>query len=573
MSGFAQRVWLVARRAGGSVRGMLSEDVLLLALAGLLVAFLLLHEDRGDLLRGHVTLLALPPLAMAQKARRRRRIAARLFKRGGSQEAGVNLDYLYMVTHMFAVATGRPGVERLFQLGGVTGRGYGYYTEVLTRIASLARKWGYGFATAVKLEARKVKDLVFRDFLTRLSEAIKMGEALDTFLETEHHAALVSYEANYDRNLETVKVLMAIYTAAMSSTLFVNVNMVLISVLFFGNPQMVVTSFLATMAVLFAVAYLVYRTLPRDKLLHNLPVNMPERRRFFYILIVSVLVGGTAGAFASLMLGDPTYTLIALAVAVLPAGIYGKRVEDKVKDIESFFTVFIRALGFAYQNTRNFSVALRSVLKSEFGPLERQLRRLYARLVNGIDKRLAWYYFAGETGSESVRRVVDVFFDAVDAGGEGGRIGVTLSNMLSKLIELRKRREQLARTFAGTTYILHILVVAIAEFMVSLVLVLQDVFYQLSGSLPTIGLMISPLDPNLLVALKIGLVFVLTLSNAFVTKASSGGYVGAAWLSFSVLLLVSGSTMLVMSRLADRLLAMLNVEELLSLTNSTIPAG
>jgi flagellar protein FlaJ len=547
--------------------------MLLLALAGLAVAFFLAHRGWSSALGGHVALLTLPPLAMRQKARRRRGIAARLSKLGRSQEAGVNLDYLYMVTHMFAVATGRPGVERLFQLGGVTGTGYGYYTEVLARIASLARKWGYGFATAIKLEARKVKDLVFRDFLTRLSEAIKMGEALDTFLETEHHAALASYEANYDRNLETVKVLMAIYTAAMSSTLFVNVNMVLISVLFFGNPQMVMVSFLATMAVLFTVAYLVYRLLPRDRSLHNLPVNMPERRRFLYTLTISILVGGAAGALASLVLRDPTYTLIALALAVLPAGIYGKRIEDKVKNMESFFTVFIRALGFAYQNTRNFSVALRSVLRSEFGSLERPLKRLYARLVNGIDKRLAWYYFVGETGSESIRRTVDVFFDAVDAGGEGGRIGVTLSNMLSKLIELRKRREQLARTFAATTYILHILVVAIAEFMISLVLVLQDVLYQVSSSLPTVGLMISPLDPNLLVALKIGLVFMLTLSNAFVTKASSGGYVGAAWLSFSVLLLVSGSTMLVMSRLADRLLAMLNVEELLSLTNSTIPAG
>ncbi|MEL9940833.1 MAG: type II secretion system F family protein [Ignisphaera sp.] len=473
--------------------------------------------------------------------------------------AVIDEDMLYLATHMYAVSTGKPPHERIFSLGSVSGKGYGKYTQVLNRIASLGRRWGYGFVIATKLQAKEVENVLFADFLNRLAEAINVGEDLETFLHIEHNTMLVSYEADYARVLEALKLLLGIYTASISSAIFIVINMVLLS-FFFGGINMVITSFIGTMVALAALVVLIRRSLPRQAIVHDLKINMPEIRLYIYSLATSIAAASLVGFYTLVRFGQPAYFLVAYGLFLLIPGLIGRRIENKVKNIESFFTVFIRSLGLTYSTLRNYAQSVRSILASDLGLLTRHLRKLYARLRNGIDTRVAFLYFVGETGSETVRRGIDIFYDAIEAGGDPVKVGEALSTTIQRILNLRKQREQVARAFQGVVYILTILIVALAEFVFTLTLILQQVFAVAGGSVQIIPF--TYIEPAIITAIKIGLVFTITILNAFALQFARGGYTGAAWLHASILLILSGATMVISSMFSQMLYQMIQLPQI-----------
>ncbi|RLG76892.1 MAG: hypothetical protein DRO12_03600 [Thermoprotei archaeon] len=190
------------------------------------------------------------------------------------------------------------------------------------------------------------------------------------------------------------------------------------------------------------------------------------------------------------------------------------------------------------------------------------MKRLYTRIINGIDKRISWLYFIGESGSETVRRCLDIFYDSMEAGGDPARVGIALSTLTHRLTTLRKQREQIARAFEGTVYVLHMLVVALTEFIISLIGVFQQLFTSLSTATPIELFNVAAVPTEMLLAMKIVLVFSLTLLNAFAMKSASGGFTGSAWIHASVLLILSGITMIFASRFAELLIQMFRLENI-----------
>lgn len=469
---------------------------------------------------------------------------------------------LYLATHMYAVSTGKPPHERIFNLGSVSGKGYGKYSQILNRVASLGKRWGYGFVIATKLQAKEVENVLFKDFLNRLAEAINVGEDLETFLHLEQNTMLVGYEADYARVLEALKLLLGIYTASISSAMFIVINMVLLS-FFFGGTTVIITSFVGTMAALAALVFLIRKSLPRQAIVHDLKINMPEVKLYTYSLMASVAIASLMGFYILIRFGQPAYFLVTYGVFLLIPGLIGRRIENNVKNIESFFTVFIRSLGLTYSTLRNYAQSIRSILASDLGLLTRHLRRLYARLRNGIDTRIAFLYFVGETGSETVRRGIDIFYDAMEAGGDPVKVGETISITIQRMLNLRKQREQVARAFQGVIYILTILIVALGEFVFTLTLILQQVFAAAGGAATQI-LTFTYIEPTIITVIKIGLVFTITILNAFALQFSRGGYIGSAWLHASILLILSGATMIVSSMFSQMLYQMIQIPQQLT---------
>ncbi|MCI4436977.1 MAG: type II secretion system F family protein [Ignisphaera sp.] len=475
-------------------------------------------------------------------------------------EAVVDEDLLYLITHMYAVATGKPPHERLFMLGGVSGKGYGKYTRYLNRISTIAKQWGYGFVRATRIVASKITNTIFRDFLYRLAEAINVGEDLEIFLQMEQSTMLTTYEADYTRVLEALKLVLGIYTASISSAIFINVNLVLIAFLL-GNPLLPVIAFVATIGSLIALLLLIKKLLPKQRLVHDLKINMPEIRLYRYTLILSLAIATALSIYTFTLFNEPSYTLTVFGLTMLIPGIIGRRIERKVKEVESFFIIFIRSLGLVFSMIRNYTQAIRSILASELGILTKYLRNLYARLLNGIDPKVAMYYFVGESGSEIVRRGIDIFYDAVEAGGDPVKVGESLSITIQRVINLRKQREQVARAFQGVIYILTLLTVALAEFVFTLVILLQQVFAALGAGAPIQILPTTFISPLLLSLLKLGLVFAITIMNAFALELARGGFIGAAWFHGGILLILSGVTMIVSSMFSKMILATLQIPQ------------
>ncbi len=489
------------------------------------------------------------------------RYTIKMLKRSGLTSI-VDEDLLYLITHMYSVSTGNPPHERLFNLGGVSGKGYGRYSMILNRIASLGKRWGYGHVIATKIQAKNVENLVFRDFLNRFAEAINVGENLETFLYMEHNTMIVSYEADYNRIIESLKILLGIYTAAISSAIFIDVNLVLLS-FFLGNIQLIILSFFATTAALAALLILIRKMMPKQNLVHDLRINMPERKLYLYTSPIIFLVAGLTGVYVFIRSGEPAFLLISFGAFLIIPGLIGRRIESKVKDVENYFIIFIRSLGLTYNTLRNYAQSIKSMLVTDLGLLTRHLRKLYSRLSNGIDSKVAMLYFIGETGSEIVRRGIDIFYDSIEAGGDPVKTGDVLSVTIQRILNLRKQREQVARAFQGVIYVLTILVVALAEFVFTLVVLLQQVFSGLGG-LQTQIIPISVIEPNIITALKIILIFVVVILNAFAIQFARGGFTGSAWLHASILLILSGGTLLVSSIFSQTIFKTLEATQITS---------
>ena len=487
-------------------------------------------------------------------------IAAALFKlvlRGRRKAIGgyeVNEDLIYLVTHMYAVSTGRPPNRRLFMLDTWAG-GYGGYDSILRRIAILAVDWGYGFAKAIRIVVSELRNKIFRDFLLRLGELLNIGEEPTRFLDIERRALLTEYQAHYTRLLEASKLLLGVYTSGVSSAIFIMITFLIFIFLFSIPPSMVIMVYIAILISLSILAYILYKVLPRDRVTHKFKVKIPEKKRYRSLLIFSLASSIAVGFVALNMFKDPYLAISIAAVPLVAPGLYAKKVEKKIREIESFFSIFVRSFGLTYSMIPHTPTALASTLRSDYGPLTKYLRRSLARLNAGIDPKVAWYYFIGETWSEVVRRNVNILYDSINVGGDLAKVGTVLSETTFRLLDIRKQRVQVAKAFESTIYIVHTLFSAIMSFVLSLLLVFNNIIMKLQSLNEELASVL-PFKPMMLdVAVSFTPIFIIALSvlNAFVIKVAQGGMYETLWVPLAILLAAGGIVMYLVSLMSTSL--------------------
>lgn len=449
----------------------------------------------------------------------------------------VDEDLLYLVTHMYAVSTGKPPKSRLFKLKTIVG-GYEEYDYYLRRIASLAVDWGFSFARAITIVAREIKNKVFRDFLTRLGEILNVGEDPERYLDVERRAVFMEFQAQYGRSLESMKLLLGTYTSTISSSMFLTITVIIYTLLMGGDPTTVVYTYMGVIVALAGVLYVIYRILPRDRLTHKLGIYPPQRTRYRRILIMSITLVIVMTFVYYNLLHDIQLAIGAAAILLIFPGLYARRIESFIKELNTFFSVFIRSFGITYSVVSHTPKALASVLRSNFGPLTPYLRRLYNRLRVGVRPDIAWRYFTGETWSELIRRSVNVVYDTIEAGGNMAVIGTILSDMSFRLQDLKKQREQIARAFEATVYILHLIMVAVTTFILELVRIFNTMIEAILRVAPGITVTILPfgyVDVTLLTYLTTILIIATAIMNAIAIRVARGGMYETVWVQISIL--------------------------------------
>lgn len=449
---------------------------------------------------------------------------------------------VYLVTHMYAVSTGKPPKKRLFELQTVAG-GYGNYDRILRRIAVLAVDWGYGFAKAIRAVLPEVRNKVFRDFLLRLGELLNLGEDPELFLDVERRALMTEFQAHYGRLLEAAKLILGIYSSGVSSAIFLVVTFMIFTFLFSVPPESIILVFIGVVTALAGLVYLLYRMLPRDRVTHTLDVYPPERVRYRILLVIGLALSIALGLLAYAKFRDPSIAMGLGALPLLLPGLYARRIEKKIREIESFFPIFLRSFGITYSTVPHVPTALSSVLRSDYGPLTPYLRRLLARFTMGIDPKVCWYKFIGDTWSEIVRRNVNVLYDAIDVNGNMSKVGTVLSETTFRIIDIRKQRVQVTKAFESTIYIVHTLFSAILTFT----LVLLEIFHSIITAMQSVSseiVRILPFVPppvGMMSAVTPILIVTLAVINAIAIKVAQGGMYETVWIPLSMLLMVSGA--------------------------------
>jgi len=465
---------------------------------------------------------------------------------------------VYLITHMYAISTGKPPKKRLFELQTIAG-GYGEYDAILKRIAVLAVDWGYGFARAIRAVIRNVRNKVFRDFLLRLGELLNIGEDPEMFLDIERRALLTEFQAHYGRIIEASKMLLGVYTSGVSSAIFLVVTFMIFTFLFSMPPASLLFVFIGVGTALSALIYVLYRMLPRDRLTHTLNVYPKERIRYRILLIIGIVLSIITGIIAYTALGKIHLAMSIGALPLLIPGFYARRIEKKIREIESFFPIFIRSFGLTYATVPHVPTALSSVLRSEYGPLTKYLKELLARFNMDINPKVSWYRFIGDTWSEMIRRNVNVLYDAIDVHGDLAKVGTVLSETTFRILDARKQRVQVAKAFESTIYIVHTLFSAILSFMLTLLGIFHSIISSMQ-SMQTEVAGILPFNPppiGIMAVMAPIFVLVLAILNAIAIKVVQGGMYETVWVPIAILICISGVVLFGVETLTQSLFSQL----------------
>ncbi len=457
----------------------------------------------------------------------------------------IDVDLVYLLQHMLCVATAKPPRAVLFKVVSEEDL-YPKYKDIFNRIYMLGKEWGYSFTDACRLVARSVTNKVLREFLIRLGGVLAVGEDVELFLRTEYSTLMSEFETYYNRVVDASRMFLGIYTSLVAAGVFMLSNFLLLAFFFGGSSKIFAASFSVVIITVGATAAMLYSLMPSDAF----ESKAKPKPRLLALSDLAAIIGIASSLTLIFLFKNKfanTYTSLAIMLSivgasVLPAGVFAKMFENRVREVDLFFPVFIRSYGMHLQTVPQMARALKPLLAAELGKLNKLLENLYARLQSSVDPRVAWRFFSAECGSELVRRAIRIFLDTVERGGRIAEAGSMLSDHHNIIVRLRRAKFQVAKTFEMTTYMLHLAVVLIAVFMLQLLQGFSGVLYQVKGQIPAELASVLPISvfpmKAIMIAVTIFIVMLTVFNAASIMKATPGAW-RSFWLYFGILCIVS----------------------------------
>ena len=462
---------------------------------------------------------------------------------------GVEEDLVYILAHLRSVVTGNPPYSILFKLVGESDFYHTKYRNLFNKIYVLIKHWGYSAPDALRLVSKEAFSRVVEMFLQRLSAVIAIGADVSEYLRIEYNTLFSEYRTAYLRRIDALRVILGVYATLVGAFVFMLANFMLLGLFFGGDIDIIRTGIIGIASAELALSMLLYAFIKRGRLEHTMKIRP---RIITYIKIATV--GGLASAISFILILGRQFVysletapilMVYIGLSFLPAGLLAKKHEGQIYEIDDFFPVFIRGYGEHLAIVPNMAESLKPILIAELGKLKKFLRNAYARLVNFIDPRIVWNYFAGETGSEMVRRGIHIFMDTVENGGDVRMAGILISDHLNDLIRLRRTMLQVFKTFESTMYLMHGAAILLLTFITKLIVVFSDILTTFVQTIPPefAGLFHIITVPSSEVAMLTAIAtFMITIANSIALMAANPGSKYAGLMFISILMIISGIT-------------------------------
>ena len=351
-------------------------------------------------------------------------------KEGRIDPDKLGVDLFAQLTYMSAISDAGVGRSQLFEYASSLPYSCNRYFE---QVQFLAKELHYDYARACRTVGQSIKEEEMRGLLLRFSGSLSSGESETEFLHREAQAQAETYGSQYERDVETLKKWTDAYVAmVVASVIVVIVAVVSMLMLDFGLPfLMFLIGTMVTVTIL--GTWLVYRVAPHEVKTHSLSPRSPEQTRARAWLRV-LLPACMLSCVALFVLGgtSPAWFLIVPSLVILPVGLLMRRDDSKIDRRDRDLPSVVRALGGVTTAVgTTVTDALNKIDQRSMGNLEPDIGRLRARLAAGVSPDLCWHRFVAESGSEMVRRTVQIFWDGIKLGGEPERIGLYSSVKVS----------------------------------------------------------------------------------------------------------------------------------------------
>ncbi|ACV25014.1 archaellar assembly protein FlaJ [Methanocaldococcus fervens] len=327
----------------------------------------------------------------------------------------------------------------------------------------LTNTWGRSLAEACRFLAQRTPSSEFADFLDRLAYALDSGEELKEFLIKEQDIVMDDYAAFYRRMLYSLDLYKELYVSAMTSVAFFLAFSILVPYLIpYDFVFMATLALFAFFGVELLIVIVIKNKLPFDRLWHTgeKPTETDLMLRKWVIFsVILTIISLIFLAWAKYIGLSPFYKIpymILTALGFTPlaiGGVVALREEEKVKRKESVFPDFLRSLGDSVSAKGGGMVeSLEYLSNHDFGPLTKDIKRLYKRLALNIDQNKSWRFFGLESCSYLIQLFSDMFSRCIYFGGEPKMAAEIISNNFRKIVQLRKSKYQSVQQFAGVIY-------------------------------------------------------------------------------------------------------------------------
>lgn len=448
-----------------------------------------------------------------------------------------DIDFIFMLAHMLSVASSK--TSNVNVVGSVSKENiYGKYAKFFKRVYLLVKEYGYDFPRAMMIvskDAEKIKYL--KDFMERYAAAVKVGEDIERFMEVELRNSMNTFEYIYSRVMDSVRVLLGVYTAVMTSVIFVISNLLVLSIIFGGDLTIIYVSFIGSFIALIAVLITLRIGLPKDFLV----IAGKARRKVLEVPFMAVLAGVAASLWIFIMylfyvINIDAYLLIAVVgLLLLAPGYLIRKIENHVRLVDEDFPVFIRMYGNNLSIIPSPLKAIEPLTSVVFGRIASAVRRLHTLLANNISFSVAIKEFAKSSASELVRRSSEIISDTLKFGGNTYKVGLILSDLSLMINRIRRRRFQVHKTFETSVYALHVTNILLITFITSL----MSIFARALSSIQTL-IPFYAIPQPVIMLLSLSTAVALTVINSCALTMTNGGLRHTVMYYMGLLLLLGG---------------------------------
>ncbi len=335
-----------------------------------------------------------------------------------------------------------------------------YILKELVKVRSLTKEWNISLPRSLRIVAKQTPSSRFGDFLERMAYAIESDEDPKVFFQNEQEAVMEEFRSRYTTTLDRVEVVREVYISMVSVTMFLNVMLVVLSMLVGINHYLMSFLIIFIFIIVEMVLWIVINSvLPNEHIWYD-PPPRPLESRFHRQMQISLIAGvGLAVLVALVLLLFPfSWTTLILYLAAISTpliipGIVVAREESTITRRDDAFGAFIRTIGSTSESKGGApSQGLKRIRWHDFGALTEQVKNLYDRLKIRIDSEKAWRLFTKETRSELISQFLNTYQEGISAGGSPKEVSSLISGHFTTLSSLRKRRYLMADNFAAILY-------------------------------------------------------------------------------------------------------------------------
>ncbi|AIY89712.1 archaellar assembly protein FlaJ [Geoglobus acetivorans] len=487
-----------------------------------------------------------------------------------SEEKLMDNDLLFTLTYMASLSTANLSRDKIFEL--VAEKKEYSPSKYFKQIRDLTQNWHYDYATACELIAEKVKHKRLKELLNRFSNAIASGEPDEEFIEREWRTFKTVRKDEYQRSLESLRKWTDAYVSILVSTTLISV-VILLSIVIYSvsDPlSMILTAIFSSLAFSLFGVFMLYKATPKDAKTHNMPIKSKEQTTISRLqvlllpiflaalLVFSILPAVFNPEMEILGIDAKGIGLIISGFVLLPLGIIGYRDDKKISKRDEAFTSVIRGLGATISGAGvGMAEALSRLDKKNLGELKDLVMPLHKRLSLGLDPKISWDKFTGESGSYLISKLTPIFIDATDMGGDANLVGEIVGSSNLEMVLLRLKRDLISNGFINLVIPLHVSMVGLILFITKILEKFTSLISKMFESqLSTFGSAsdimsktgLAGMNFGLFSAVPVGLFemyalfvsLILILSNALSMKIVKGSANYMMYFYISILMILSG---------------------------------